>query len=87
MTVLCPECQCPISSYDIGDWTEKIYWNCGHYESDSPAFKSNPAVFKDIVRKDPKHFFNKFLVKPSDGFLQRKKSDKDLTKPRIATLK
>jgi hypothetical protein len=81
MIDLCPECQCPISHYNVGDWTETICWNCGHYESNSPAFVSDPARFKDMVRKDPQYFFRKFLVEPSDGFLQRKKPDKDFTEP------
>lgn len=78
----CPECSFSMGSYRSGGYIIQICWNCGHYESDSPAYIDNPELFRDIVRKNPQNFMYKFLkAKPTDGFLQRKRTDKDLTEP------
>jgi len=76
-----------MSHYYVGEWTEQICWNCGHYESDSPAYKQSPDLFVNIVRDDPTHFLKKILLKASDGFLQRKKPDKDFTEPTLLIYK
>ena len=78
----CPECQSPLCDYHHGDLTERICWNCGHYESDSQAYTDCPAMFKDIVRKNPTRFLHRFLkVIPADEFLQRKRADDNLKEP------
>ena len=34
-------------------FTEYICWKCGYYESNSPAYRSNPNGFKNMVRENP----------------------------------
>jgi DNA-directed RNA polymerase subunit M/transcription elongation factor TFIIS len=78
----CPECACLLCNYTSGDYHILVCWNCGYYESDSPAFFAYPELFRDIIRKNPQQFMRKFLkVKPSDEFLHKKKSDEDFTEP------
>jgi hypothetical protein len=61
-------------------FTILLCWNCGYYESDSPAYLSSPELFRDIVRKNPKQFMRNFLkVIPADEFSQRKRTDGDFT--------
>ena len=78
----CPTCASPLCEYLVEGFSVRICWNCGHYESNSDAYKNNPIFFRDIVRENTLHFLRKFLrVRASDEFLQRKKSDEDLTEP------
>ena len=80
----CPECDSPMCNYKEDIWNEWICWNCGHYESDTPAYKYYSTLFKDIVRNNPSHFIRKFLKrKASDEFLHGKKSDKDFTESKF----
>lgn len=67
MMNLCPICQSPINKYrsDDGGW-QYICWNCGHYESDSQAYKEHPELFENMVRENPTYFFEKFLINSSD---------------------
>ena len=80
---ICPDCQtAPMNTYSVEGWIEQICWNCGHYQSDSPAYKENPSMFKNIVRDNPQYFMRKFLKAiPTDEILQRKRTNKDFTEP------
>jgi hypothetical protein len=70
-----------------------ICWRCGHYESNTPAFKSAPYLFKDLVRDDPEHFMRKYCS-PTENkhnfspteFQQRNKTTDDETEPNILIL-
>jgi ribosomal protein L37AE/L43A len=77
----CPECQSTMYPHKSGRFTEWICLNCGRYESDSPAYRTLPSLFDDIVRNDPAKFRGRFIKQLSDDFLQGKKSDGDLTVP------
>lgn len=66
----CSICQCPMCEYVSGNWLVRICWACGHYESDSPAYREHPKLFENLVRDDPLHFIEEFLkCRTSDGFL------------------
>jgi hypothetical protein len=81
----CPECTCPLCNYTSGEYHVSICWNCGYYESDSPAYNTSPDLFKDMVRKNPSEFIKKFLKSIiADESLQRKRTDGDLTEPEVA---
>lgn len=56
----CPACNQKIYEYRDGKWTERICWRCGHYESDTPAFKAYPHLFHDIVRRNRDYFLEKY---------------------------
>lgn len=56
----CPACNYKIYEYRDGKWTEWICWRCGHYDSDTPAFKAYPHLFHDIVRKNSNYFLEKY---------------------------
>jgi len=51
---------------------EWICWRCGYYESNTPAFKEAPELFRDIVRKNANYYLVKYayycrgIVKRSD---------------------
>ena len=76
----CSECHSPLCEYHHRGMTERICWNCGHYESDSQAYNECPLMFEDIVRKNPAQFLRKFLKAiPADENLQHKQNDEDLT--------
>lgn len=77
----CPYCNSPLCNYKSGDYTDSICWACGYYESDSPAYRLNTTLFKNLVRDNPTRFMQNFLCKPADGFLQRKRNAKDFTEP------
>jgi hypothetical protein len=73
----CPECQSLLCEYSDECWTDKICWNCGYYESNTPAFKKHPEFFKNMVRENPMGFMKKFLIrriftapKPDDNFTE-----------------
>lgn len=58
----CPECRNPLYLFSQGEWSEWICWKCGHYESNSPAYRSNPALFVNLVRDNPMRFFKRKLA-------------------------
>lgn len=80
----CPICKSSnLSEYHVNFLTEQICWNCGHYESDSKAYREHPELFENMVRENPYYFLHKyFKFQLSDEFLQHHKSDEDLTEPR-----
>ncbi len=53
---ICPECDSPLCSYQSRGFTETICWNCGYYDSNSPAFKKNPELFKNMIRDNPIYY-------------------------------
>jgi hypothetical protein len=56
----CPACNNRIYAYRDGRWTEWICWRCGHYESDTPAFRAYPHLFRDVVRRNRDYFLEKY---------------------------
>ncbi|GEM_PF-2332535 len=60
MVFECPACSSKVYEYCDGRWKEWICWRCGHYESDTPAFKAYPHLFRDIVRKNATYFLEKY---------------------------
>jgi len=56
----CPACKGMLYEYRDGRWTEWICWKCGYYESDTPAFRAYPHLFRDIVRKNGGYFLEKY---------------------------
>lgn len=74
----CPECNITIYEYYDGDWLEWICWGCGYYESNTPAFRSMPYSFKDLVRNNPRAFLKKYAnysKRLSDDIRQTNKDD------------
>lgn len=68
--------------YPVKDWLEYICWNCGYYQSDSPAYKLHPELFENIVIENPLQFIQRFLtLKPSDDSYHDDKSDEKLPEP------
>lgn len=65
---ICPECNNRIYQYQDGDWLEWICWRCGHYESNTPAFKSVPYLFRHLVRNNPIHLKKYAHYKESTGY-------------------
>ena len=59
----CPECNCLLSKYIDDNFSIMLCWNCGYYESDSPAYQKNPSMFKNIVRNNRQYFLTKFLYR------------------------
>lgn len=57
----CPSCGAVLCSYVEENIEVSICWNCGYYSSNSPAFKTNPDRFKNLVRDEPLKFLRKFL--------------------------
>jgi len=78
----CPECRSPLMNITSNFYTMRVCLNCGYYESDSPAFRNAPSIFKDCVRNNPEKFLKKYIIKT---FIRRifteRKPDKDFTKP------
>lgn len=60
MRSACPACNHKIYEYHDGKWTEWICWKCGHYHSDTPAFRACPHLFQDIVRKNGNYYLVKY---------------------------
>jgi len=84
---ICPICGSSMCEYRDNSVIESICWDCGHYESDSQAYREHPELFEGIVREKPQHFIEKFLIrKLSDDFSQRKPSDEDYTEPKIVKI-
>jgi hypothetical protein len=59
------ERMCPCGSgrmycYRDSKWREWICWSCGNYDSDTPAFRQSPELYRDIVRKNGTYFLNKY---------------------------
>lgn len=78
----CPECNNRLYEYKDGVWLEWICWICGHYESNTPAFKACPYLFKDLLRNNPIRFLEKYAhYKPQTEFQQRNKTTEDPTEP------
>lgn len=64
----CPSCHSTLCEYKNNEYLERICWNCGYYDSNSPAFKAHPEFFRNIVRENPSHFMKMFLEpKASDN--------------------
>jgi DNA-directed RNA polymerase subunit M/transcription elongation factor TFIIS len=83
--ISCPECGLRLYEYREGDWTEYVCWKCGHYESNSPAFKSAPYLFVNLVRDNPIHFmkkYSKYSSSPTQNQHDFKHQD-DSTEPNI----
>jgi len=79
----CPECHSPISQYKSADWREWICWNCGHYESNSPAYRSYPELFENMVRNDPTKFMKEYLkIVPPNESKQTNKPEEEATEPK-----
>lgn len=56
-------CECCRRSqycYRDGRWTEWICWNCGKYDSNTPAFMEAPYLFENIVRQNGRYFMTKY---------------------------
>ena len=50
----CPECKIIKLTNHIDEstgFTQKICWGCGYYSSNSPAYKTNPTGFKNLIRE------------------------------------
>ena len=60
MSFACPTCENAVYEYRDGRWTEWICWRCGHYQADTPAFVSQPDLYRDIVRKNDRYFMQKY---------------------------
>jgi hypothetical protein len=60
MIATCPACSCRLYEYRDGCWTEWICWRCGRYQSDTPAFRAQPHLFYDVVRKNGSYFMKKY---------------------------
>ena len=81
----CPICQKSLLDYiDNSGYIQSVCWNCGHYESDSPAYKTNPEVFENMIRENPKYFLEKFSS--PDG-KQDKKNPDDYPESKNVSLK
>lgn len=59
----CPECSSIMFEYEEDAWLEWICWECGHYESNTPAFKSCSEMFDNMVRENPQKFIEKHLFR------------------------
>ena len=55
----CPECGGRL--YERIDppsgFTDLLCWACGHYESNSPAFKNHPEMFTNLLRENLNLFY------------------------------
>ncbi len=58
-------------------------WKCGHYESDSPPYKSCPELFRNLLREKASILQIFIIRKLSGEFLERDESDEDLTAPNV----
>ena len=56
---------------------------CGHYESNSPAFKRNPELFTDSIRNNPTKFLQKYVInsRKVTDHCWKKETDEDETAP------
>lgn len=88
MERVCEECNHTLFCYKDDKWLNWICWNCGHYESNTPAFKYAPYLFKDLVRDNPEHFMKKYCSQFGYKFSptesqQRNKTTDDETEPKL----
>lgn len=60
MFAACPACNRRLYEYRDGQWLEQICWQCGHYSSNTPAFRAEPELFRDVVRKNGPYFMKKY---------------------------
>ena len=65
MFASCPACGRRLYEYRDGRWKEWICWRCGHYQSDTPAFRSQPELFRDVVRRNGEFFLKKYARRVS----------------------
>ena len=81
---VCPDCHYPLSSYLSGFYTMQVCLNCGHYESDSPAFKRMPELFKNCVRENPQRFLQKYIMsrRKVTGWDKRDETDEEVPEPK-----
>lgn len=77
----CPECNSSLFEYMPGEWKEGICWECGHYESDSPAYKACPKMFVNLVRENPQEFIKKYLFSIPPQMQHHDKTPEDATEP------
>lgn len=56
----CPACGSRIYEYRDGNWKEWICWRCGYFQSDTPPFRTQPELFRDVVRKNGEFFMKKY---------------------------
>jgi hypothetical protein len=56
----CPACRNGVYEYRDGRWTEWICWRCGHYQANTPAFTSQPDLYRDLVRNNGRYFMQKY---------------------------
>ena len=56
----CPECESKLYEYFDKRWIVLICWKCGHYESNSEAYRTDPDYYENLVRENPVHFMRKF---------------------------
>lgn len=62
-------CDHKLYQYEDGDFLVKICWSCGHYESNSSAYRLHPDLYENMVRENPVYFMVKFCK--SDESLHR----------------
>lgn len=69
----CPDCNILLQDYfDYSScFTEYICWKCGHYESNSPAYLSNPDIFENMIRENPS-ILRHILTRSTDNLRQGK---------------
>lgn len=83
--ISCPDCNFWLYDYQDGTWTVYVCWNCGHYESNSPAFKSTPYLFMNMVRDNPILFARKFCS-PTESQQRNKTPDDSTEHENVSTL-
>jgi len=66
----CPECQSALCTYSSNSYVERICWTCGYYDSNSPAFRKHPNLFKNMIHDDTDYYMGMFLgAKPKHKIL------------------
>ena len=64
---ICPNCKNGklFNYFDLhSGFIQSICWNCGHYESNSPAYKLSPKSFENLFRDNPLDFMKKCIYQP-----------------------
>lgn len=70
--------------YHSKQWTERICWSCGYYESDSPAYRAYPELFRNMVKENPKIFMKEILkISTIRRNFTERKSDVNETEPNV----
>jgi len=70
---VCPKCNVPLRAERTGTFTEWICWDCGYYESDTPAYRAHPELFLNMIRDNP-HMFTRRIVSPLDDQTESNRS-------------